>query len=70
MRGSLAFEANDLRAAEADLAKWGDKPQDGDYHNLVHRVGWRGIVAQRSRDSIPEEVIRRSASVSGGGSGS
>jgi len=30
----------DLRAAEADLAKWGDRPQDGDYVNLVHRVGW------------------------------
>ena len=30
----------DLAAAEAELAKWGDKPQDGDYVNLQHRVGW------------------------------
>jgi len=32
---------NDLKTAEADLAKWGaDKPADGDYINLVHRVQW------------------------------
>jgi F-type H+-transporting ATPase subunit epsilon len=31
---------NDLKAAEADLAKWGDKPHDGDYDNIVARVGW------------------------------
>jgi F-type H+-transporting ATPase subunit epsilon len=30
----------ELAAAEAELAKWGDKPQDGDYVNLQHRVGW------------------------------
>lgn len=30
----------DLAAAEAELAKWGDKPQDGDYLNLQARVGW------------------------------
>ena len=30
----------DLAAAEAELSKWGDKPQDGDYTNLQHRVGW------------------------------
>lgn len=30
----------DLAAAEAELAKWGDKPQDGDYLNLQHRAGW------------------------------
>jgi F-type H+-transporting ATPase subunit epsilon len=30
----------DLRAAEAELAKWGDKPQDGDYENLSQRAGW------------------------------
>jgi F-type H+-transporting ATPase subunit epsilon len=30
----------ELKAAEADLAKWGDKPQDGDYANLVAKVGW------------------------------
>ena len=30
----------DLKSAEAELAKWGDKAQDGDYQNLVQRVGW------------------------------
>jgi F-type H+-transporting ATPase subunit epsilon len=30
----------ELRAAEAELAKWGDKAMDGDYENLRHRVGW------------------------------
>src|SRR5262245_44224348 len=30
---SAAAQA-DLKAAEADLAKWGDKPADGDYVNL------------------------------------
>src|SRR3954454_16917669 len=30
----------DLSAADADLAKWGDKPMDGDYQTLVHRQGW------------------------------
>jgi len=30
----------ELAAAEAELAKWGDKPQDGDYTNLQQRVGW------------------------------
>jgi F-type H+-transporting ATPase subunit epsilon len=30
----------DLAAAEAELAKWGDKPQDGDYLNLQQRAGW------------------------------
>ncbi len=30
----------DLATAEAELAKWGDKPQDGDYVNLQARVGW------------------------------
>lgn len=30
----------DLAAAEAELAKWGDKPQDGDYKNLQQRAGW------------------------------
>jgi len=30
----------DLATAEADLAKWGDKPQDGDYQNLKQRAGW------------------------------
>ena len=35
-----AAAQNDLKAAEAELAKWGDRPQDGDYLNLVQRVGW------------------------------
>ena len=30
----------ELAAAEAELAKWGDKPADGDYANIVARVGW------------------------------
>ena len=30
----------ELVAAEAELAKWGDKPIDGDYTNLVQRIGW------------------------------
>ncbi len=31
---------NELKAAEAELAKWGDRPQDGDYVNLQQRAGW------------------------------
>lgn len=30
----------DLAAAEAELAKWGDRPQDGDYVNLQQRVAY------------------------------
>src|SRR5262245_45131513 len=30
----------DLSLAEGELAKWGDKPLDGDYVNLQHRAGW------------------------------
>jgi F-type H+-transporting ATPase subunit epsilon len=30
----------DLKNAEAELAKWGDKPHDGDYENLVARADW------------------------------
>ncbi len=30
----------ELAAAEAELAKWGDKPMDGDYTNLQQRAGW------------------------------
>jgi len=30
----------DLVAAEAELAKWGDKPMDGDYVTLQARVNW------------------------------
>jgi F-type H+-transporting ATPase subunit epsilon len=31
---------DELKTAEADLAKWGDKAQDGDYTNLVARAAW------------------------------
>ena len=31
---------NELKTAEAELAKWGDKAQDGDYQNLVQRADW------------------------------
>ncbi|HEY0484494.1 MAG TPA: ATP synthase F1 subunit epsilon [Kofleriaceae bacterium] len=30
----------DLAAAEAELAKWGDRALDGDYVNVQHRAGW------------------------------
>ena len=30
----------DLAGAEAELAKWGDRPLDGDYVNMQQRVGW------------------------------
>ena len=30
----------ELAAAEAELAKWGDRPTDGEYTNLQARVGW------------------------------
>lgn len=30
----------DLATAEAELAKWGDKPQDGDYQNIKQRASW------------------------------
>jgi F-type H+-transporting ATPase subunit epsilon len=31
---------SDLKAAEAELAKWGDRELDGDYRNVVQRVEW------------------------------
>jgi F-type H+-transporting ATPase subunit epsilon len=31
---------NELKTTEAELGKWGDRPQDGDYQNLVARAGW------------------------------
>lgn len=31
---------NDLKSAEAELTKFADKAQDGDYQNLVARAGW------------------------------
>ena len=30
----------ELVTAETELAKWGDKPMDGDYLNLQQRAGW------------------------------
>jgi len=30
----------DLKTAETELAAWGDRPSDGDYVTLVHRVQW------------------------------
>ena len=30
----------DAANAQAELAKWGDKAQDGEYANLVARAGW------------------------------
>lgn len=30
----------DLASAESELAKWGDKPLDGDYLSLQQRAGW------------------------------
>ena len=30
----------ELKEAEAELAKWGDRPLDGDYTNVVHRAQW------------------------------
>jgi F-type H+-transporting ATPase subunit epsilon len=30
----------DLKAAEAELAKWTDKAHDGDYQTCVAKVGW------------------------------
>ena len=28
------------KAADAELAKWGDKPTDGEYRNVLHRALW------------------------------
>ena len=30
----------DLAVAEAELARWGDRPLDGDYVNTQQRAGW------------------------------
>ncbi len=30
----------DLRTAEAELAKWGDKPTDGEWQIVLNRVAW------------------------------
>ncbi len=36
---SAAAQA-ELKAADADLAKWGDKPHDGEYDVLKQRADW------------------------------
>jgi ATP synthase F1 epsilon subunit len=38
----------DLAAAEAEIAKWGDRPLDGDYVNAQQRAGW----AQARLDAV------------------
>lgn len=40
--GEIDVEAakKDLAAAEAELAKWGDRPLDGDYVTMQQRAGW------------------------------
>ena len=30
----------ELATAESELAKWGDRPQDGDYVSLQQSIGW------------------------------
>ena len=35
-----AAAKKDLDAAEAELAKWGDKPTDGDFVNVQQRADW------------------------------
>ena len=30
----------DLKAAEAELAKWGDRTHDGDYQSCLAKAGW------------------------------
>jgi F-type H+-transporting ATPase subunit epsilon len=35
-----ASAKKDLDAAEAELAKWGDKPTDGDFVNVQQRADW------------------------------
>jgi len=36
----VAAAHEDLKSAEAELAKWGDKPTDGDYQNLRQKADW------------------------------
>jgi F-type H+-transporting ATPase subunit epsilon len=38
----------DLASAEAELARWGDKPLDGDYRSVQQRAGW----AQARLDTV------------------
>jgi F-type H+-transporting ATPase subunit epsilon len=35
-----AAAKSEAAAADAEVVKWGDKPQDGDYANLVARAAW------------------------------
>ena len=35
-----AAAKSEQASAEAELAKWGDKAQDGEYTNLSQRAGW------------------------------
>jgi F-type H+-transporting ATPase subunit epsilon len=35
-----AAAQSDLKAAEAELAKWGDKPHDGDWQNIEARAAF------------------------------
>ena len=35
-----AAAQNELKAVEAELAKWADRAQDGEYQNLVAKAGW------------------------------
>lgn len=41
-RADIDAEAakKDLATAESELAKWGDRPLDGDYRSVQQRVGW------------------------------
>ncbi len=36
----IAAAKAEQTSAEAELTKWGDKAQDGDYQNIVARAGW------------------------------
>ncbi len=54
----------ELKTAEAELAKWGDKPMDGDFQNLRQRAEW----AQARLDAAgPRPVISAPARVTARG---
>jgi F-type H+-transporting ATPase subunit epsilon len=40
--GEVNLEAarTDLKAGQAELEKWGDRPTDGDWKNIIHRIAW------------------------------
>src|SRR5262245_13944878 len=47
-------------AADAELAKWGDRPQDGDYQSLVARAGWaHARVAAAARTGQETGLVTR-----------